>query len=58
MMNTTILQILEKDHPNLHEKIKRRFIKRLSDSGLSPVSCCNYHEQDKSVWSCMSRRRV
>ena len=31
---------------------------RLLGSGSSPVSWCDYHEWDKSVWSCTSRRRV
>ena len=31
---------------------------RLLGSGSSPVSWCDDHERDKSVWSCTSRRRV
>ena len=30
----------------------------LLSSGSSPVSWCDDHERDKSVWSCTSRRRV
>ena len=31
---------------------------RVLGSGSSPVSWCDDHEQDKSVWSCKSRRQM
>ena len=51
----SLFVIIMKKYLNTIQRVKKI---RILGSGSSPVSWCDALERDKSVWSCMSRRRV